>query len=76
MIEVQGLVKKFGDKTAVAGVSFSARRGEVLGVLGPNGAGKTTTLRMLCGYLPPTAGVARIDGIDVWRGRPLKAYFL
>ena len=67
MIEVQGLVKKFGDKTAVAGVSFSARRGEVLGVLGPNGAGKTTTLRMLCGYLPPTEGVARIDGIDVWR---------
>jgi ABC-2 type transport system ATP-binding protein len=67
MIEVQGLIKRFGDKTAVAGVSFSARRGEVLGVLGPNGAGKTTTLRMLCGYLPPTAGVARIDGIDVWR---------
>ncbi|MFN7966561.1 MAG: ABC transporter ATP-binding protein [Acidobacteriota bacterium] len=67
MIEVAGLVKRFGDKTAVAGVSFSARRGEVLGVLGPNGAGKTTTLRMLCGYLPPTAGTALIDGIDVWR---------
>lgn len=67
MIQVDTLVKRFGEKTAVQGVSFHAKRGEVLGVLGPNGAGKSTTLRMLCGFLPPTSGSALIDGVDVVR---------
>lgn len=67
MIEVAGLVKKFGDIAAVSGVTFSAGAGEILGVLGPNGAGKTTTLRILCGYLPPTAGTVRVGGVDVRR---------
>jgi len=67
MIDVDSLTKRFADTTALAGVSFSARRGEILGVLGPNGAGKTTTLRILCGYLPPTSGRASVDGIDVVR---------
>jgi ABC-2 type transport system ATP-binding protein len=67
MIEVEGLTKRFGAKVAIEGVSFSARRGEVLGFLGPNGAGKTTTLRILAGLIPPTAGRARIDGHDTVR---------
>ena len=50
MIAVDGLVKRYGSFTAVRGVSFEVRRGEVLGFLGPNGAGKTTTMRMLTGY--------------------------
>lgn len=65
MIEIQGLVKKFGAFTAVDGVGFSVKRGEVLGFLGPNGAGKSTTMKMLTGYLSPTAGTARVCGHDV-----------
>jgi ABC-2 type transport system ATP-binding protein len=65
MIEIQGLVKKFGAFTAVDGVSFSVGRGEVLGFLGPNGAGKSTTMKMLTGYLSPTAGTAKVCGHDV-----------
>ncbi len=64
-LEVQGLTKKFGDFTAVDHVTFSVQPGEVLGYLGPNGSGKTTTIRMLCGLMEPTAGTARILGIDV-----------
>ena len=66
-LEVLGLTKKFGDFTAVDHVSFSVGRGEVIGYLGPNGSGKTTTIRMLCGLMQPTAGTARIMGIDVVR---------
>jgi sodium transport system ATP-binding protein len=70
MIEVVGLCKTFRDSTgrpitAVDGVSFSARAGEILGLLGPNGAGKTTTLRILCTLLKPTAGKAEVAGFDV-----------
>ena len=65
MIAIDGLVKKFGPITAVAGVTFRVEKGEVLGFLGPNGAGKTTTMRMITGFLPPTAGTARVCGIDV-----------
>ncbi|MGH9780906.1 MAG: ATP-binding cassette domain-containing protein, partial [Candidatus Acidiferrales bacterium] len=54
MIEVQDLTKSFGDKTAVDHITFSVRKGEILGFLGPNGAGKTTTMRVLTGYLPAT----------------------
>jgi ABC-2 type transport system ATP-binding protein len=64
-IEVIGLTKKFGDFTAVNNVSFTVQPGEVVGYLGPNGSGKTTTIRMLCGLMAPTAGTAKIMGIDV-----------
>ncbi len=56
MIEVRNLTKTFGQKTAVNDVTFCVRRGEVLGFLGPNGAGKSTTMRMITGFIPPTAG--------------------
>jgi len=65
MIRVQNLVKRFGTRLAVQGVSFDVERGEVLGFLGPNGAGKSTTMRMITGYLPPTSGTAIVDGADV-----------
>jgi sodium transport system ATP-binding protein len=64
VIEVQQLYKAFGDKVAVADVSFSARDGEITGLLGPNGAGKTTTLRMLYTLLKPDRGRITVDGID------------
>jgi ABC-2 type transport system ATP-binding protein len=65
LIEIQGLTKRFGTFTAVDNVSFTVQRGEVLGFLGPNGAGKSTTMRMLAGFMIPTAGTARIQGHDV-----------
>jgi ABC-2 type transport system ATP-binding protein len=65
LIEIEGLTKRFGSFTAVSGVSFSVARGEVLGFLGPNGAGKSTTMKMLAGFVTPTAGTARICGHDV-----------
>jgi len=65
MIEVNGLVKTYGQKRAVNGVSFVVRRGDILGFLGPNGAGKSTTMKMITGFLRPDAGTARVDGIDV-----------
>src|SRR5512136_2055290 len=65
ILEVDDLVKKFGDFEAVKGVSFSVEEGEVFGLLGPNGAGKTTTISMLTGVLEPTSGTARIGGHDI-----------
>jgi ABC-2 type transport system ATP-binding protein len=65
MIEVKGLVKTYGTKRAVDGVSFSVKRGDILGFLGPNGAGKSTTMKMITGFLRPDAGAALVDGIDV-----------
>ena len=65
LIEIAGLTKRFGAFTAVDNVSFSVARGEVLGFLGPNGAGKSTTMKMLAGFVTPTAGTARICGHDV-----------
>jgi ABC-2 type transport system ATP-binding protein len=64
-IEVRDLVKRFGEFTAVDGVSFTVERGEVVGYLGPNGSGKTTTIRMLLGLLRPTSGSAFVLGHDV-----------
>ena len=65
MIEVKGLVKTYGSKRAVNGVSFTVRRGDILGFLGPNGAGKSTTMKMITGFLRPDSGTATVDGIDV-----------
>jgi ABC-2 type transport system ATP-binding protein len=65
MIRIENLVKAFGAKRAVDGVSFAVERGEVLGFLGPNGAGKSTTMRMITGFMPPTAGKVTIGGHDV-----------
>jgi ABC-2 type transport system ATP-binding protein len=65
MIEVKGLVKTYGAKRAVDGVSFAVRRGDILGFLGPNGAGKSTTMKMITGFLRPDAGTAVVDGVDV-----------
>ena len=67
LIEIAGLTKRFGSFTAVDDVSFAVARGEVLGFLGPNGAGKSTTMKMLAGFITPTAGTARICGHDVLR---------
>jgi len=67
IIEVDGLVKKFRDLTAVDQVSFNVEEGERFGFLGPNGAGKTTTINILCMLLKPTAGQARVNGCDVVR---------
>jgi len=64
-IEAAGLVKRFGDITAVDDVSFSVGETEFFGLLGPNGAGKTTTIRLMTGILKPDAGDIRIDGIDL-----------
>lgn len=65
LLDVEGLTKRFGPKTVVDDISFSVDRGHVLGFLGPNGAGKTTTMRMVCGFLKPTSGTARIAGFDI-----------
>ncbi|HSH06915.1 MAG TPA: ATP-binding cassette domain-containing protein [Burkholderiales bacterium] len=65
MIRIENLVKTFGAKRAVDGVSFAVERGEVLGFLGPNGAGKSTTMRMVTGFIPPTEGSVRVGGHDV-----------
>ncbi len=65
MIEVDSLTKHFGTKTAVDKLSFSVKKGEVLGFLGPNGAGKSTTMRMITGFFPPSAGDALICGISI-----------
>ena len=65
MIEVQNLTRRYGDFTAVAGVSFTVNEGEIVGMLGPNGAGKTTTIRMITGFLPPTSGELTVSGINL-----------
>ncbi|MGH9399857.1 MAG: ATP-binding cassette domain-containing protein [Thermoanaerobaculia bacterium] len=65
MIEVQSLTKRYPTRVAVDDVTFSVQSGEIVGFLGPNGAGKTTTMRVLTGFLPPSAGSARIAGHDI-----------
>lgn len=66
MIEIIGVTKKFGDKTAVDNLSFTVADGEIMGFLGPNGAGKSTTMNILTGYLSATSGKAVINGVDVF----------
>jgi len=65
MIEVTNLTKQFGNKKAVDDLSFSVKKGEVLGFLGPNGAGKSTTMRVVTGFFPPTSGQVEICGISM-----------
>ncbi len=72
MLKAEGLSRRFGDRVAVDAVSFQLARGELVGLLGENGAGKTTTLRMLAGFLGPSAGRIEIAGIDLAK-QPLRA---
>ena len=65
MIEVKGLVKTYGAKRAVDGITFTVKRGDILGFLGPNGAGKSTTMKMITGFLRPDSGTATVDGVNV-----------
>src|SRR5689334_3656678 len=67
VIAIHDLTKKYGDFTAVDGISLEVRRGEIFGFLGPNGAGKTTTIRILAGLSLPTSGDVRVDGLDIRR---------
>jgi ABC-2 type transport system ATP-binding protein len=69
MIELDALAKRYGEFTALAGLSLSVQRGEIFALLGPNGAGKTTTMRILMGFLKPSAGSARIAGLDCFERR-------
>jgi ABC-2 type transport system ATP-binding protein len=67
MIEVDNLVKRYAGHTAVSNISFTVKRGEIVGLLGENGAGKSTTMRILSCYLPATSGTVRVAGLDVFR---------
>lgn len=66
-IQAEQLTKRFGDFTAVDGISFEVQKGEIFGFLGANGAGKTTAMRMLCGLSMPTSGKAAVAGFDVYK---------
>jgi ABC-2 type transport system ATP-binding protein len=70
-LQVSNLTKRYGDVAAVAGVTFSVRRGEIVGLLGPNGAGKTTTINMVLGVLEASTGAIRIGAIDLRKDRAL-----
>jgi ABC-2 type transport system ATP-binding protein len=72
MIEVQNLTKRYRDRVAIDALNFAVAEGEILGFLGPNGAGKSTTMKILTGFLPPTAGRAKVAGFDVFE-QPLEA---
>lgn len=65
MIKVTNLTKKYGELTAIDGISFNVERGEICGFLGPNGAGKTTTMRILTGFMPPTDGRVELGGLNI-----------
>ena len=65
MIEVNNLVKRYGDHTAVDHLSFKMEKGKIYGFLGPNGAGKSTTMNMITGYIASTEGTVTIDGHDI-----------
>jgi ABC-2 type transport system ATP-binding protein len=72
LIEMRQLVKRYGEKAAVDGVSLEVHGGEIFGFLGPNGAGKTTTIKVIVGLLQPTSGTVRVGGHDVQK-EPLQA---
>ena len=64
-IEVENLTKVYGEQKAIDNISFSLKKGEIVGFLGPNGAGKSTTMKIITGFLPPTKGSASVSGFDV-----------
>ena len=66
MIEVRDLCKDYGNRNAISDISFSVKKGEVVGLLGPNGAGKTTTMKIVTGYMAPTSGQVKVAGLDVF----------
>ncbi|VAX21002.1 Gliding motility-associated ABC transporter ATP-binding protein GldA, partial [hydrothermal vent metagenome] len=66
MIQVENLTKRYGNVTAIDGLTFSVDKGDICGFLGPNGAGKTSTMRILTGFMPPSEGRATIAGFDVF----------
>jgi ABC-2 type transport system ATP-binding protein len=66
MIEVSQLVKKYGEFTALHGISFSVPKGQIVGLLGPNGAGKSTTMKILSAFMPATSGTVKVAGFDVF----------
>ena len=72
MIEVANLTKRYAGNTAVSDISFTVKRGEIVGLLGPNGAGKSTTMRILSCYLPATSGTVRIAGDQILLGEPFR----
>ena len=65
MIEIEHVSKYYGDFPAVTDISFTVKKGEILGFLGPNGAGKSTTMKMITGFLPPSSGTVRVAGSDI-----------
>src|SRR5262249_41561414 len=65
LVEVKDLTKFYGDVAAINGVTFEAKKGEILGLLGPNAAGKTTAMRIITGFMPPTSGTATVAGFDI-----------
>src|SRR5262245_36328171 len=69
IIEVKDLVKRYGERAVVDGVSFTVEEGEIFGILGPNGAGKTTTVECITGLRTPDSGVIRVLGLDPRRNR-------
>ncbi|MCK5033617.1 MAG: ATP-binding cassette domain-containing protein, partial [Calditrichia bacterium] len=66
MIEVNDLTRYYGPKKAISNVSFSVKKGEILGLLGPNAAGKTTAMRIITCYMPPTSGTVKVGGYDIF----------
>ncbi len=70
LLVVQDLTRRFGGLTAVQGLNFEVRRGEILGLIGPNGAGKSTTFNVISGFYRPSAGRVHFDGVDISRRRP------
>ncbi len=67
MIEVENLVKRFGGRVALKGISFTVHDGEIYGLLGPNGSGKSTTMRILARIVPPSDGKVIVNGIKSWK---------
>lgn len=65
MIEVENLIKCFGDRTVIKGISFTVKDGEIYGLLGPNGSGKSTTMKILAGIIPPSGGRVLVEGVNV-----------
>ena len=74
MLQIKNLTKKFGSKTVINNISFSAKTGEIIGFLGPNGAGKTTTMRLITGFLTPSKGKITINNLPPRKARNLIGY--